>query len=78
MASSPPSAFYRPTATSGPSEGSRLASDGHDAFLADDGFSSVEWERYWLEKYGALGAATPEVSARRAWPEKARRWATGN
>src|SRR5215210_5636563 len=29
-----------------------VASDGHDAFLADKGYSSVEWERYWLEEYG--------------------------
>lgn len=42
-----------------------LASDGHDAFLADKGFSSVRWERYWLESYGALVAATPQESARR-------------
>lgn len=54
-----------------------LSSDGHDAFLADKGYSSVEWERYWLEEYGALVAATPQESARRAWPEKARRWAAG-
>jgi hypothetical protein len=50
-----------------------VASDGHDGYLADKGFSSIEWERYWLEQYGALVAATPQESARRAWPEKARR-----
>ena len=54
-----------------------LSSDDHDAYLADKGFSSVEWERYWLEKYGSLVAATPQKSARRAWPEKACRWAAG-
>jgi Transposase DDE domain len=54
-----------------------ISSDGHDAFLADKGFSSVEWERHWLEKYEALVAATPQESARRAWPEQARRWAAG-
>lgn len=54
-----------------------LSSDGHDAFLADKGFSSVGWERYWLESYGALVAATPQENARRAWPEKDRRWAAG-
>ena len=54
-----------------------VSSDGHDAFLADKGFSSVEWERRWLEEYGALVAATPQESARRAWPVKARRWAAG-
>jgi hypothetical protein len=54
-----------------------VSSDGHDAYLGDKGFSSVEWERYWLQEYGALVAATPQESARRAWPEKARRWAAG-
>jgi len=54
-----------------------VASDGHGSYLADKGFSSIEWERYWLEQYGALVAATPQESARRAWPEKARRWAAG-
>ncbi len=54
-----------------------LTSDGHDAFLADKGFSSVKWERHWLETHGALVAATPQESARRAWPERARRWAAG-
>jgi len=54
-----------------------LTSDGHDAYLADKGFSSVDWERHRLESYGALVAATPQESARRAWPEKARRWAAG-
>ena len=38
---------------------------------------SVEWERYWLKEYGALVAATPQESAQRAWPAKARRWAAG-
>lgn len=54
-----------------------VASDGHDAFLADKGFSSAAWERYWLETHGALVAATPQKSARRAWPETACRWAAG-
>ena len=54
-----------------------VASDGHDGYLADKGFSSVEWERRWLEDYGALVAATPQKSARRAWPERACRWAAG-
>jgi hypothetical protein len=54
-----------------------VASDGHDTFLADKGFSSVEWERQWLEEYGALVAATPQNSAQRAWPEEACRWAAG-
>lgn len=54
-----------------------VASDGHDAFLADKGFSSVEWERQWLEEYGALVAATSQKSARRAWLQEACRWAAG-
>jgi hypothetical protein len=54
-----------------------ISSDGHDAFLADKGFSSLEWERHWLETHGALVAATPQENARRAWPEQARRWAAG-
>ena len=52
-----------------------LRSDGYDAFLADKGFSSLAWERRWLEEYGALVAATPQKSAKRAWPERACRWA---
>jgi hypothetical protein len=36
-----------------------VAYDGHDAFLADKGFSSVAWEQRWLERYCALVAATP-------------------
>lgn len=54
-----------------------IASNDHDSFLADKGFSSVEWERYWLEEYGALVAATSQENSRRAWPEKARWWAAG-
>jgi hypothetical protein len=54
-----------------------LTSDGHDAYLADKGFSSVAWERYWLESYAALAVATAQKSSRRAWPEAACRWAAG-
>ena len=54
-----------------------VSSDGHDAFLADKGFASVEWERQWLEVHGALVAATPQKSAWRAWPKEACRWAAG-
>jgi Transposase DDE domain len=54
-----------------------VSSDGYDAYLADKGFSSVDWEKHWLRKYGALVAATPQESTRRAWPEQARRWAAG-
>ena len=54
-----------------------VASDGHDAVLADKGYSSLAWERHWFQESGALVAATPQESARRAWPQKARRWAAG-
>jgi hypothetical protein len=54
-----------------------VASDGHDAFLADKGFSSVAWEQRWLERYGTMVAATPQKRAKRAWPEAGRRWAAG-
>ena len=37
----------------------------------------MEWEKHWLEDYRALVAATPQNSARRAWPERACRWAAG-
>jgi hypothetical protein len=39
--------------------------DGHTAYLADKGFSSVAWERKWLAEYGALVAATPQDNAKR-------------
>lgn len=42
-----------------------LTADGHDGYLADKGFSSVRWERHWLEAYGAVVAATPQKSALR-------------
>jgi hypothetical protein len=54
-----------------------IASDHHDAYLADKGFSSVGWEKRWLEVYGALVAATPKDNARRAWSRTDRRWAAG-
>ncbi len=54
-----------------------VASDDHDAFLADKGFSSVDWERHWLQTHEALVAATPQKNAHRAWPDEACRWAAG-
>ncbi len=54
-----------------------VATDRHEAYLADKGFSAVDWERHWLERYGALVAATPKNNERRAWPEVDRRWAAG-
>jgi hypothetical protein len=37
-----------------------IASDRHGAYLADKGFTGVEWERRWMEAHGALVAATPK------------------
>src|SRR5919107_476815 len=56
-----------------------VASDLHDAYLADKGFTGVEWERRWLQEYGALVAATPYDDSRRAWSKAKvdRRWASG-
>jgi hypothetical protein len=54
-----------------------IARDRHEAYLADKGFTGVEWERRWLEGYGALVAATPKNGSFRAWPKKDRRWAAG-
>ena len=52
-----------------------VAEDRHEGYLADKGFSGIEWERRWLESYGALVAATPKNNDRRAWSEADRRWA---
>ena len=52
-------------------------SDRYEAYLADKGFAGIEWERRWLEEYGALVAATPKNNDRRAWPKEDRRWASG-
>jgi Transposase DDE domain len=54
-----------------------ISSDSYDAYLADKGFTGIEWERRWLEVYGALVAATPKNGDRRAWPKSDRRWASG-
>jgi hypothetical protein len=54
-----------------------IAEDLHEAYLADKGFTGVQWERRWLEVYGALVAATPYNDSRRAWSQADRRWASG-
>ena len=54
-----------------------IVSDRHDAYLADKGFTGIEWERRWMELYGALVAATPYDNSRRAWSKADRRWASG-
>jgi len=51
--------------------------DDHDTYLADKGFSSTDWEKHWLQTYGAQVVATPQKSAHRAWPEADRKWASG-
>ena len=43
-----------------------IRQDRHDSYLADKGFSSLDWEKRWLERYGALVAATPQRTSRRA------------
>jgi len=53
-----------------------VAEDHYDAYLADKGFTGVEWERRWMEIYGALVAATPYNDSRRAWSKADRRWAS--
>jgi Transposase DDE domain len=54
-----------------------VASDRHGAYLADKGFTGIEWERMWLEGYGVLVAAAPKENSRRAWSKADRRWASG-
>jgi hypothetical protein len=54
-----------------------IAFDRHGAYLADKGFTGVEWERLWMEVRGALVAATPKNDSRRAWSKADRRWASG-
>ena len=54
-----------------------IAFDRYGAYLADKGFTGVEWERLLMEQYGALVAATPKNNSRRAWPKADRRWASG-
>jgi hypothetical protein len=54
-----------------------IVEDSHDAYLADKGFTGVEWERRWSDLYGALVAATPKNNSKRAWAKKDRRWASG-
>jgi len=53
-----------------------VAGDRHGAYLADKGFTGLEWERRWLQEYGALVAATPYDDSRRAWTKADRRWAS--
>jgi Transposase DDE domain len=54
-----------------------IIEDSHDAYLADKGFTGVQWERRWLDLYGALVAATPKDNSKRAWVKADCRWASG-
>jgi hypothetical protein len=54
-----------------------VASDRHGVYLANKGFTGVEWERLWMEVYGALVAAAPKNNSHRAWSKADRRWASG-
>jgi Transposase DDE domain len=54
-----------------------IIEDSQEAYLADKGFTGVQWERRWLDLYGALVAATPKENSKRAWAKTERRWASG-
>jgi hypothetical protein len=54
-----------------------IIEDSHDAYLADKGFTGVQWELRWSDLYGALVAATPKDNSKRAWAKTDRRWASG-
>ena len=54
-----------------------IIEDSHDAYLADKGFTGVQWERRWSDLCGALVAATPKNNSKRAWAKTDRRWASG-
>ena len=73
------SAFFLAPASSDerPIGDALVASDRRGAYLADKGITGVEWERRWMEVYGALVAATPKDNSRRAWSKADRRWASG-
>jgi hypothetical protein len=54
-----------------------IIEDSQEAYLADKGFTGVEWERRWSDLYGALVAATPKENSKRVWAKSDRRWASG-
>jgi hypothetical protein len=54
-----------------------IIEDSHEGYLADKGFTGVQWERRWLDLYGALVAATPKDNSKRTWAKSDRRWASG-
>jgi IS5 family transposase len=52
-----------------PGAESILRQEQHPLYLADKGFCSPEWERFWRECYGVQVLAAPYRNHRRAWPE---------
>jgi hypothetical protein len=54
-----------------------IIEDSQETYLADKGFTGVQWERRWLDLYGALVAATPKDNSKRTWAKSDRRWASG-
>ena len=55
-----------------------IIEDSQESYLlADKGFTGVQWERRWLDLYGALVAATPKDNSKRAWAKSDRRWGSG-
>jgi hypothetical protein len=54
-----------------------IIEDSQETYLADKGFTGVEWERRWLDLYGVLVAPTPKDNSKRAWAKSDRRWASG-
>jgi hypothetical protein len=54
-----------------------IIEDSQESYLADKGFTGVQWERRWLDLYGALVAATPKDNSKRAWAKTDGRWASG-
>jgi hypothetical protein len=54
-----------------------IIEDSQEVYLADKGFTGVQWERRWSDLYGALVAATPKDNSKRAWAKTDRRWASG-
>jgi hypothetical protein len=54
-----------------------IIEDSQEVYLADKGFTGVQWERRWSDLYGALVAATPKDNSKRAWAKTDCRWASG-
>src|SRR5215212_7345404 len=54
-----------------------IIEDSQEVYLADKGFTGVQWERRWSDLYGALVAATPKDNSKRAWVKTDPRWASG-